>query len=147
MGGSGWTVLSAVVLVVGLVLAGGYLVMQTYVPPASAAPVVPETRQFRLAMHDFEVGEEMMHHWMPGVIAVNAGDTVILQVTNGDSDAQHGFALGAANIFIPSIPLGRTETVRFRAPRPGVYSFGCALAGCARDHAEQSGQLIVLGTR
>lgn len=145
MNGSGWTVFSAVVLVVVLVLAGGYLIIQSYVPPASATPIVPQTRQFRVAMHDFEVGDEMMHHWMPAVLAVNAGDTVILQVTNGDSDSPHGFALGAANILIPSIPQGRTETIRFRAPRPGVYPFGCALAGCARDHAEQSGQLIVLG--
>ena len=148
MGGSGWTVFSAVVLVVGLVLAGGYLVMQSYIPPVSAtAPVTPEVRQFGLFLHTIEGPEETVRHWTPATIVVNAGDSVILRVTNTDEDGSHGFSVGALNVSVPSIAPGRTVTVRFRPTRPGIYHYGCTLVGCARDHPDQTGQLVVLSGR
>ena len=78
---------------------------------------------------------------------VNAGDTVILRVTNADTEAAHGFSLGALNVSVPAIPPGESVTLRFRATRPGIYHFGCTLVGCATDHAEQTGQFVVLSGR
>ncbi len=148
MNGSGWTVFSAVFLVVILMLAGGYVLMQAYIPPVSAtAPVTPEVRQFGLFLHAFEGPEETVRHWMPSTIVVNAGDTVILRITNTDEEQSHGFALAAFNISVPSIAPGKTVTVRFRAARPGIYHYGCDLAGCAVDHEDQTGQFIVLSGR
>lgn len=148
MSGSGWTVFSAVVLVVVLVFAGGYVVLQSYVPPVSAtAPVTPEVRQFGVFLHTFEGPEETVRHWMPATIIVNAGDSVILRVTNSDEEESHGFSLGAINVSVPSIAPGKTVTVRFRATRPGIYHYGCTLVGCARDHEDQTGQLVVLSGR
>lgn len=148
MSGSGWTVFAAVLVAVLAVVGGSYVVFQVYAPPASAtAPVTPEVRQFGVYMQSFEAGGRKVHHWIPDVIAVNAGDTVILRVTNTDDENSHGFALGALNVSIPAIPSGETVTVRFVASRPGIYHYGCTLAGCAKDHADQIGQFVVLPVR
>jgi len=148
MSSSGWAVFSAVVLVVVLGLVGGYVVLQSYVPPASAtAPVTPEVRQFGVFLHTIEGAEETVRHWMPSTIVVNAGDSVILRVTNSDEEEAHGFSLGALNVSVPSIAPGQSVTVRFRATRPGVYHYGCTLTGCAQDHEDQTGQLVVLSGR
>ncbi|MCL6552484.1 MAG: cupredoxin domain-containing protein [Firmicutes bacterium] len=122
------------------------LVIQEARPPGStAAPTLPEIRQVALYLHPFEFGDQPVHHWIPPIVVVNAGDTVILRVTNADPKAVHGFALGGFNIAIPAIAPGQTVTMRFQARRPGVYHFGCAATGCAVDHADQVGQLVVLG--
>lgn len=138
----------AIFLAVILVLGGGYVVLHTYTPPASAtAPLVPEVRQFALYLHAFESGEHAVHHWIPSTLVVNAGDTVILRVTNTDSQTAHGFSLGALNVSVPAIPPGESVTLRFRATKPGIYQYGCTLAACAADHAEQIGQFVVLSGR
>ncbi len=148
MNGNGWPVFGAVFLVAILLLAGGYAVLQVYTPPASAtAPVTPEVRQFALYLHVFQTGERSVHHWMPSAIVVTAGDTVILRITNTDGETAHGFSLGALNVSVPTIPPGGSVTVRFRATRPGIYHYGCTLAACAKDHAEQTGQFVVLSGR
>lgn len=148
MNGSGWPVFSAVFLAVLLLLGAGYFVQQTYLAPASAtAPMTPEVRQFVVYLHPLEMAEGMVHHWIPSVIVVNAGDSVILRITNTDEENAHGFALAAFNISIPSIPPGESVTLRFTAKRPGIYHYGCTLVGCAKDHADQIGQFVVLGGR
>jgi len=147
MDGRGTAIFGMTFTVVLLALGAGYLVFRTYTPPTSAAPpVAPEVRQFSLQMHALAAGDETMHHWLPATIVVNVGDTVILKVTNSDPDASHGFALGAFNVYVLAIAPGQTQTLRFRASRPGVFHFGCGLAGCAPDHADQVGQLVVLGS-
>jgi heme/copper-type cytochrome/quinol oxidase subunit 2 len=128
MNGSGWPVLGAAFLVATLLLGGGYVVLQTYAPPASAtAPVTPEIRQFTVSLHAFQSGERTLRHWIPSTIVVNAGDTVILRVANADTESAHGFSLGALNVSVAAIAPGEAVTVRFRAIRPGVYQFGCTL--------------------
>lgn len=142
-----WAIAGAVVLG-GLLLATGYIVQQNYTPPASAtAPVTPEVRQFSLHLLVSKEGERVIRHWIPAVIVVNAGDTVILRITNGDDESAHGFSLGALNMVRPPIPPGQTVTVRFKATRPGIFHYGCNVVGCAVDHADQIGQFIVLGER
>lgn len=148
MNSSGWMAFAVVFLAVLLVLGGGYVIWQVYTPPVSAtAPVTPEVRQFRIYLHTLESGDETVRHWMPSVIVVRAGDSVILRVTNTDPENAHGFSLGAFNVSVPAIPPGETVTLRFAAARPGIFHFGCTLAGCAVDHMDQTGQLIVLGDR
>lgn len=145
---SGWPVFSASFLVVLLALGGGYAVLERYTPPASAtAPATPEVRQLALYLHAFEAGDGTIRHWIPSLIAVNAEDSVILRVTNMDPDKAHGFSIAALNVSVPPIPSGQTVTVRFVAHRPGIYQYGCTLAGCALDHANQTGQFVVLSGR
>ncbi len=146
MNGNGWTIIA--VLLGVLLLGGGYVVFHTYTPPVSAtAPVTPEVRQFALRLQTFKVEESAVRRWIPSVIVVNVNDTVILRITNADADSAHGFSLGALNLAVASIPPGQTVTVRFTATRPGIYQYGCNLAGCAADHADQVGQFVVLGGR
>lgn len=148
MTSSGWPVLGAAFLLVLVLIGGAYAVIQTYVPPVSAtAPVTPEVRQFGVFMHTFEVADGTVRHWMPSTIIVNAGDSVILRITNSDQEESHGFSLGALNVVVPSIKPGQTVIVRFKALRPGIYHYGCTLAGCSADHADQTGQFVVLSGR
>lgn len=137
--------LFATVFAVTLSGLAGYTVLRFARPPVSAAPpVTPEVRQFDLWLHVLEAGETTVRHWVPPTLVVNAGDTVILRLHNGDPEAAHGFVVGALNLTVPPIPPGDTVTVRFVARRPGIYHFGCGAAGCAADHAAQIGQLVVL---
>jgi heme/copper-type cytochrome/quinol oxidase subunit 2 len=146
MNGRGPAIFTVTFTVVLLALGAGFLVFRTYTPPTSAAPpIVPEVRQFTLHLHAVEAGDKTLHHWLPATIVVNVGDTVILRVTNTDPETAHGFALAAFNIAAPPIPPGGTQTFRFQAARPGVFHFGCSVEGCAADHADQTGQLVVLG--
>ncbi len=145
MNGRGTLIFTAAFAIVLVALVAGF-VFRTYTPPTSASPpVVPEVRQFSLHLLSSKAGEQTIHHWMPSTIVVNVGDTVILRVTNSDPENTHGFALGAFNIAASATAPGKTETFRFRATRPGVYHYGCDLAGCSTDHADQVGQFIVLG--
>lgn len=147
MDGRGTAVFTAAFAVVLLALGAGYLVFRTYTPPTSAAPpIVPEVRQFNLQMRAAEVGDKTLHNWLPATIVVNVGDTVILKVTNTDPETAHGFTLAAFNIVVPPMASGETQTFRFRATRPGIFHFGCSVDSCAADHADQTGQLVVLGS-
>lgn len=115
---------------------------------AQASPARrPDVRQFPLVMKMLGEEENEHHRWLPSTIVANVGDTVILRVTNADPDAAHGFAIAAYDVFVRSISPGQTVTVQFRADRPGIFLFSCALPGCAADHGDQTGQLVVLGER
>ncbi len=125
----------------------GYFVIQTYSlssqPLAEAEP--PEARQFTIVMQMLGMGKNEFHRWTPGVLVVNKGDTVILRVVNADDDAAHGFALAAYDIFEPRIAPGKAVTFQFVAKKPGIFHFSCATERCAKDHGDQTGQLVVLG--
>lgn len=146
MNGTRWVVIAFLIVLGGLV--AGYAAWQIYAPPASASrPIVPQERQFTLALAP--VGSEdtkRFLQWSPGTIVAHVGDTVLLRVTNTDPDGAHGFALPEANVFVPEIAPGKTISVRFVARQPGIYLFSCGNAGCAPDHADQKGQLVVLGS-
>jgi len=145
MNGTRWLVIAFLITLGGLV--AGYAAWQIYTPPVSASrPIIPQERPFRLVLAP--VGSEdtaRVLQWIPGTIVAHVGDTVMLQVTNTDPDGAHGFALPEANIFVQEIPPGATVRVRFVARRSGLYLFSCGNAGCAPDHADQKGQLVVLG--
>ncbi len=142
----------AFVLALASMVVGYHVVTQAAAPVSHSSHRTPQPRQFRtvLFMLEDEFGNEY-HMWMPNTLVVNAGDTVILQVTNGDEDAAHGFGL-AANWFGQEsfniderLEPGQTVTLQFVAKSPGIFPFYCTVAGCAADHAEQTGLLVVLG--
>lgn len=115
---------------------------------ATAVQAAPVERQFYpvILMSGGRSGE--IHRWSPGTLVANVGDTITLQIRNGDldcADYPHGFAIAGYLIDVPEIPAGQTETVTFVADKPGIFSFTCAKDDCAEDHGEQVGQLIVLG--
>ncbi|HKY60432.1 MAG TPA: Sec-dependent nitrous-oxide reductase [Gemmatimonadota bacterium] len=82
-------------------------------------------------------------HFIPEHVVVNEGDMVVLHITNIEKarDATHGFALNKHNINL-SLEPGESATVRFRAPKEGVYPFYCT-EFCSALHLEMAGYLIV----
>lgn len=132
-------------LVVGIA-AGGLVVFANRAIQASATenPTEPAQRQFSVTMMVFKTEDEEYHRWLPGTIVVNQGDTVILRVTNTDHEGAHGFSIAAYGIDKRAIQPDTTETFQFVADRAGIFRFACSEVGCTDDHADQTGQLVVL---
>jgi heme/copper-type cytochrome/quinol oxidase subunit 2 len=121
--------------------------------------VGPKTQKFKIIMGEgaviSEVGKEdavtgEYHRWEPGVMIVNKGDTVILEISNPRKHF-HSFVLTAFGIDTGLIdPRTGTKTVQFVADKAGVFKFMCAtpfnlaLNHCDPDHATMVGYLVVL---
>ncbi|MEW6046355.1 MAG: cupredoxin domain-containing protein [Bacillota bacterium] len=143
-----WLAISFVLVLSALTAAR--LVMASYAPPSSVTrPIVPRTWQFHVVLAAAGSDEVTARRWHPGTLVVNAGDTVVLKVTNADPDFAHGFGIAAAfrsrdgGVNVTLQP-GESRTFTFTIDRPGIYLFSCTLEGCAEDHADQKGQLVVL---
>lgn len=115
---------------------------------APALVMVKNGEEVSPTMTMFEAGKEEVHRWVPSTFVANAGDTIILRVKNADVDCAdeppHGFSMAAFGVDIKEIPAGSEEVITIKADKPGVYTFTCGGENCAKDHGEQSGQLIVL---
>ena len=75
----------------------------------------------------------------PGIIRVNPGDQVVLELTS--SDVVHGLYLDRYDLSVTSDP-GQTEELRFTADQPGVFRFRCSVT-CGALHPFMIGQLKV----
>ena len=94
------------------------------------------TRSFRMVNVEYK-GTKI---WLPGLIAVKAGETVSIKLINNAPSGVHGFALDAFKIK-EAIPAGETKTVTFTIPRKGakdIYTHYCHLHA-----AHIGGQIIV----
>lgn len=133
-------------LVVGVALAGTVALVNPGIrASAQEKPSEPAQRQFSVVMMVFGSKPLEYHRWVPGTIVVNQGDTVILKVTNADREGSHGFSIAAYGIDKRKIEPGATETFQFVADKAGIFRFACSEVGCTEDHADQIGQLVVLG--
>lgn len=104
----------------------------------------PATRTFSIILVMFGMEEEeARHRWISSSIMVKRGDTVVLEITNTDDDSVHGFGIAEYGIN-ETIQPGETVTVEFVADKAGFFIFYCTRVGCAPDHAQQVGQLVVL---
>ncbi|MBI4277710.1 MAG: cupredoxin domain-containing protein [Armatimonadetes bacterium] len=137
-------------LLVLTTLTAGYFVVKASAPGGSAAggsavAVTPQTRQIAVLLTTYEDDQgKMYRRWLPDLVAANAGDTLIFRVTNTDKKSAHGFALASLGVEVKVDP-GKTETVKVVARTPGIHTFACTVDKCAEDHADQMGQLVVLG--
>jgi plastocyanin len=78
------------------------------------------TRSIAVKMGDYR--------FTPDEIAVRAGETVQLQLTNTDSLTPHNFTLKAENAGLDvdtDVSAGKTETVDITPLVPGTYKFYC----------------------
>ena len=90
-----------------------------------------EMKTFQITARNYEFD--------PGVIQVNQGDQVVLQVTSVEGN--HGFGIDALNINKP-LPEGRTVVIEFTAEKKGEFTIRCTQY-CGPGHAGMKAKLIV----
>ena len=99
--------------------------------PLPAAGGEPAARTVRIEASQF--------HYDPGVVSVNAGDTVTLEVAA--TDVVHGLYLDGYDLEVTADP-GQTARLTFVADRPGVFRFRCSVS-CGAMHPFMIGKLRV----
>jgi cytochrome c oxidase subunit 2 len=104
------------------------LIMFVPLPQAQAAPV---ERHLRV--------EASMYQFTPGVIKVNRGDKITLDLVS--MDVVHGLSVDGYDVELMADP-GQTQTVTFVAEKPGVFRFRCSVA-CGNLHPFMIGKLQV----
>ena len=88
----------------------------------SGPPVAP--RDGLLDMRVDQPGpQDVVFQWKPGNLVLQAGQKVTLKVANHDY-MQHNLLFKAAKVN-QNLPVGRTTTISFTAPRAGSYVFWC----------------------
>jgi len=75
----------------------------------------------------------------PGVVAVNEGDIVTLEVVA--ADVVHGLYLDGYDLEVTADP-GQTARLTFVADRPGTFRFRCSIS-CGAMHPFMIGKLTV----
>jgi nitrous-oxide reductase len=82
-------------------------------------------------------------HFIPDILRVKQGDTVILHITNVEQtrDATHGFSIADYNIQA-SLEPGEVANFEFVADKAGAYNFYCS-EFCSALHLEMAGWLLV----
>lgn len=126
------TVAAAVLVVVAVAAAAAYLVFQR---PATEVPPTGEVKRFALTAKQWEFNQTRLD--------VNAGDTVILEITGLDdgTGSGHGFGLSEFNIN-RVIQEGKTTTIQFVAAYQGTFTFFCSVQ-CGSGHNGMQGTLVV----
>jgi len=143
---------------------GGQLTQQNLAAIESLkSSTEPQTRTFDIILDEMEFyaqtenkqgGEETvlveLHQWNPNLIAVNKGDTVILNISNPGKHA-HTFTIPEFGISTKILePENGIETIQFVADKSGEFTFACGLpydpinGQCDPDHSTMRGTLIVL---
>jgi heme/copper-type cytochrome/quinol oxidase subunit 2 len=83
------------------------------------------------------------HIFDPGTITVHRGDHVVLTVTNRDTDHTHGITIPDLTLNTGPLAPGQSAKLEFNADTTGTFTMRCSVPGCAEDHAQMLGQLIV----
>ena len=86
-------------------------------------------------------GEER-HIFDPATVTVRKGDHIVLIVTNAD-ELPHGIVIPQLNLDTGRLTKDQQAKLEFDADTAGTYSMLCSVPGCAPDHAQMIGQLIV----
>ena len=117
-GGWKWVILVLVAVVVWLLP----------LPVQSAQPI---DRHVRILASSFE--------YNPGVVRVNSGDRVTLELTS--SDVTHGIYIDGYNLEVIAEP-GQTQSLTFVADRAGTFRLRCSVI-CGALHPFMIGKLQV----
>jgi heme/copper-type cytochrome/quinol oxidase subunit 2 len=113
-----------------LLALAGLTVVLAPLPTAEAAPA---ERAFHIEASSFE--------YKPGVIRVNPGDRVTIELAA--TDVVHGLYLDGYGLSLEADP-GKTERLTFTADRPGSFRFRCSVT-CGPLHPFMIGKMKVGG--
>ena len=83
------------------------------------------------------------HIFDPGTITVHRGDHIVLTVTNTDPQNTHGITIPDLALNIGPLAPGQSTKLEFNADTAGTFTMRCSVPGCADDHAQMIGQLVV----
>jgi cytochrome c oxidase subunit 2 len=127
--------LATTVLVI--IIVGAAVVYFVFQQPTTEVPPTGDVKQFALTARQWEFNQTR--------IDVNAGDTVIINVTGLDDGlgTGHGFAISEFNVN-QVIRSGETRTIQFVASRSGTFTFFCSVP-CGSGHNDMRGTLVVAG--
>ncbi len=84
--------------------------------------------------------EAKKYEFIPDPVVVRLGEQIRLEVTS--TDVKHGIAISAFDVNRDLAP-GKTETITFKANKPGTFSIHCSVF-CGMGHMSMGGDLIVL---
>jgi len=84
------------------------------------------------------------HVFDPATITVHKGDHIVLIVTNTDDDSIHGVIIPELNLNTGPLTGDQSARIEFDANATGTYTILCPVPGCAPDHAQMIGQLVVV---
>ena len=119
-----WTVLLLLLVVGGLIL---FLPLPA--PLAGAAGAAERTVRIEAGQFQYD----------PGVVSVNTGERVTLEVVA--TDVVHGLYLDGYDLQVTADP-GQTARLTFVANRPGTFRFRCSVS-CGALHPFMIGKLRV----
>ena len=125
------------IVVIVVVVAGIFAYYQFGAP----AQVKTETVRIDITMK-LENGVER-HFFDPATITVHKGSHVVLIVTNVD-ELPHGIEITQLGLDTGSLRENQSAKLEFDAQSTGTFTMECSVPGCAPDHAEMLGQLVVV---
>ena len=83
------------------------------------------------------------HIFDPRTITVHRGDHIVLTVTNSDPQNTHGITIPDLTLNTGPLAPGQSAKLEFNADIAGTFTMRCSVPGCADDHAQMIGPLIV----
>jgi heme/copper-type cytochrome/quinol oxidase subunit 2 len=107
------------------------LLLLAAVIPLPAAGAAPQTRTVAVRARQFA--------YEPGVIRVNRGDTLTVELES--MDATHGLFIDGYGVNIDAEP-GRSGQATFVADRPGSFKLRCSVS-CGALHPFMIGEMVV----
>jgi len=123
-----------------IVVAGIIAYYQSY--PSAAAPQV-KTETVTVDIKSVTKDGVDHHIFDPGTVTVHKGDHIVLMVTNTD-ELPHGIAIPDLNLDTGALRDSQTARLEFDAIAAGTFTMRCSVPGCAPDHAQMLGQLVVV---
>ena len=125
------------IVLVGVVLAGVFAYYQF------GTLAQPKTETIRIDIKMLMAGDQERHVFDPATITVHKGDHIVLIVTNTDDDFTHGVIIPELNLNTGPLTPGKSATIEFDANTAGTFTVLCPVPGCAPDHGQMIGQLVV----
>jgi heme/copper-type cytochrome/quinol oxidase subunit 2 len=78
----------------------------------------------------------------PVTITVHKGDRVVLIVTNTD-ELPHGIRIPQLNLVTGTLRQDQQAKLEFGTTATGTFTMECSVPGCAPDHVQMLGQIVL----
>jgi cytochrome c oxidase subunit 2 len=123
------------IIIAIIVLAGaGYFVLSPF-NNQETSPSTGVVREFTMTAENFK--------YVPNVIEVNPGDTVLIHIKGLDDGSGNGHGFSLSNFKINEvIRKDKTTEIEFIADKKGTFTFSCSVP-CGSGHSSMKGTLIV----